>query len=96
MTNKAKFLALVTENDYSTLEQVKWRIQNRNHLRASQQIALQVLMRLDELNWEQRDLAREMGVSSLQVNKIVRGKESLEFEIQVKLQALLGISIIAS
>ena len=49
MTNKEKFLALVSEKDSGTLERNRDRIRNRSMLRESQQIALKVLMKLDEL-----------------------------------------------
>lgn len=96
MTNKEKFLALVAQSDHSTLEQVQWRIKNREMLRESQKIALKILTRLDELVWTQKDLAREMGVSPQQVNKIVSGKENLGLETQIKLQRILDIPILAS
>lgn len=96
MTHKEKFLVLVSEDDHATIDQVKWRIQNRELLRRSQKIALQILNRLDELGWEQTDLAREMGLSYQQVSLIVSGKEKPLPEIQIKLEALLGISIVAS
>lgn len=92
MTNKEKFLALISEDDQTTIGQVKWRIQNRELLKESQKIALQVLKKLDALGWDQTDLAREMGISSQQVSLIVSGKETLSPEIQNQLKALFGIS----
>ncbi len=96
MTNKEKFLALVSEPDPSTLEQVKWRIKNRAMLRESQKIALKVLSKLDELGWKQADLARKMGVSPQQITKIVSGKENLGLETQIKIQEILDVPILAS
>jgi transcriptional regulator with XRE-family HTH domain len=97
MTNKEKFLALVSEKDnHSTLEKIKWRIENRAMLRESQKIALKVLLKLDELGWKQADLAREMGVSPQQITKIVSGKENLSIATQVKLQDILNIPVLAS
>lgn len=96
MTNKEKFLALVSGTDHSTLEQVEWRIKNRDMLRESQRIALKILAKLDKLDWTQKDLAREMGVSPQQVSKIVSGKENLGLETQIKLQNILDIPILAS
>ncbi|MBK9256407.1 MAG: helix-turn-helix transcriptional regulator [Saprospiraceae bacterium] len=65
-------------------------------LRESQQIAMKVLMKLDEMDWSQRDLAREMGVSPQQISKIVSGKENLTIETQIKLQNILNIPVLAS
>ncbi len=96
MTNKEKFLALVSKEKTDTLEQVKERIDNRAMLRESQKIALKVLLKLDELEWTQRELATKMGVSPQQISKIVSGKENLTIETQVKLQDILDIPILAS
>jgi transcriptional regulator with XRE-family HTH domain len=96
MTNKEKFLKLVSGEDTKTIAEVKQRIKNRAMLRESQQIAIKVLMKLDELAWSQKDLAREMGVSPQQITKIVSGKENLTIETQIKLQNILNIPVLAS
>jgi transcriptional regulator with XRE-family HTH domain len=96
MTNKEKFLNLVSGEDSKTLAEVRKRIKNRAMLRESQQIALKVLMKLDELGWTQKDLANKMGVSPQQITKIVSGKENLTIETQVKLQGILEIPVLAS
>ncbi|MBP6447449.1 MAG: helix-turn-helix transcriptional regulator [Saprospiraceae bacterium] len=96
MTNKEKFLALVSEEDDRTMVQNTWRIKNRSMLRESQKIALKVLTKLDELGWSQRDLAEKMEVSPQQISKIVSGKENLTIDTQIKLQNILDIPILAS
>ena len=96
MTNKEKFLQLVSEEDTNTLAEVKERVKNRAMLRESQQIALKVLMKLDDLGWSQRDLANAMKVTPQQITKIVSGKENLTIETQIKLQNTLDIPILAS
>ena len=96
MTNKEKFLALVSEKDSGTLERNRDRIRNRAMLRESQQIAMKVLMKLDELGWSQRDLAKKMAVTPQQITKIVSGKENLTIETQIKLQNILDIPVLAS
>lgn len=96
MTNKEKFLALVSEEDPGTLERNRERIKNRAILRESQQIALKVLLKLDDLGWSQKDLAEKMGVSPQQISKIVSGKENLTIETQIKLQNILDIPVLAS
>ena len=96
MTNKEKFLALVTEKDTSFLEELNKRKENREMLRESQTIAFKILFRLDELGWSQKDLAEAMKVSPQQINKIVKGTENLTLETQVKLQSVLKIAILAS
>lgn len=96
MTNKDKFLQLVSNADTKTLAEVKQRIKNRELLRESQQIAIKVLMKLDALGWTQKKLAMEMKVSPQQITKIVSGKENLTIETQIKLQNILDIPILAS
>ena len=92
MTNKEKFLGLVSKEDTGTLERNQQRIRNRAMLRESQQIALKVLMKLDDLGWSQKDLAKVMDVTPQQITKIVSGKENLTIETQIKLQNVLGIT----
>lgn len=96
MKNKQKFLELVTEKDTSVIKEIKWRKDNRDMLRESQNIAFKVLIRLDELKWSQKDLAKAMDVSPQQVNKIVKGKENLTIETQIKIQTILNIPLLAS
>lgn len=96
MTNKEKFLALVSDKKTSTLERNRERIKSRAMLRESQKIAIKVLAKLDDLGWSQKDLAREMDVSPQQITKIVSGKENLTIETQIKLQDILDIPILAS
>jgi transcriptional regulator with XRE-family HTH domain len=96
MTNKEKFLKLVSEEDTNTIIEVKQRIKNRLMLRESQNIAIKVLMKLEELGWSQKDLAREMEVTPQQISKVVSGKENLTIETQIKLQNILNIPVLAS
>lgn len=96
MTNKEKFLELVSDKETDTLKRNRARIQKRNMLRESQYIALKILNRLDELGWTQKKLAEQIGVTPQQINKIVKGKENLTLETQTKLQAVLEIPILAS
>jgi len=96
MTNKEKFLKLVSDEQTDTLKNNRKRIANREMLRESQRIALKVLIRLDELGMTQKQLAEKMCVSPQQVNKIVKGQENLTLETIVKLQNLLDLPLLAS
>jgi transcriptional regulator with XRE-family HTH domain len=96
MTNKEKFLQLVSGKDSEILGEIRQRKKNRAMLRESQQIAIKVLVRLDEIGWSQKKLAEVMGVSPQHITKIVSGKENLTIETQVKLQSTLNIPILAS
>lgn len=96
MSNKDNFLKLVSEQKTPTVERVKERMRNSAMLHESKQIALKVLVKLDEVGWSQKDLANKMGVSPQQINKIVSGKENLTLETLVKLQDLLNIPLLAT
>ncbi len=96
MTNKEKFMALVSPEKTSTISEIKARNKNRAVLRESQKIAFKVLLKLDDLGWSQKDLAKAMAITPQQVNKIVSGKENLTLKTQVKLQQVLDIAILAS
>lgn len=96
MTNKEKFQNLISKEKSNTISRNRDRIKNRARLRESQDIALKVLNKLDDLGWSQRKLAEELKVTPQQVNKIVKGKENLTLETQVKLQQVLDIPILAS
>ncbi len=96
MTNREKFMALVTEIDTKTEEKNNWCIANKLWLRVSQDIAFDILEKLDDLGWTQKDLAEKMGVSPQYVNKLVKGSENLTLETLVKLQGILDIPILAS
>jgi transcriptional regulator with XRE-family HTH domain len=96
MSNKEKFLKLVSAEDTKTIAGVKDRIKNRDMLQESQKIALKVLARLKDLGWSQKDLANQLNVSPQQVTKIVSGKENMTIDTQIKLQNILNIPILAS
>jgi len=96
ITNRSNFSLLVTPNENNTLKRNKERIKNRDMLKESQNIALKILMQLNQLGWSQKDLALKMEVSPQQISKIVSGKENLTIETQIKLQNILDIPILAS
>lgn len=93
-TNKDKFLALVSEIETETIEEVKLRIENKSWLKVSKEIAIKVLLRLDELGWSQKMLAEKMNVSPQQINKIVRGQENLTLATILRLEENLEIQIL--
>ncbi len=95
MTNKEKFLALVSEQDSSVLEQIKWRRENRSWLNRSQAVALKVLRTLREKGLSQKDLAEKLSVSPQQVNKWVKGNENFTFETIAKLESALNIELMS-
>ena len=95
MTNKEKFLALVSDEKTNIFEEIAYRKKNRYVLRESKRIATKVLLQLELLGWSKRDLANKMEVSARQISKIVRGSENLTLSTIVKLQEVLNIKLLA-
>lgn len=95
MANKEKFLGLVSDDAVSnTVERAKERQAKRAQHRISQMIALNILKRLEELGWKQKDLAEKMGVSPQQVNRWVKGKENFTIETLVHIGGALKVELI--
>lgn len=94
MTNKEKFLALVSKKETKTVERAKERLSKKSYSKLSNQIAFEILERLDELKWSQVRLAKEMGVSPQQVNKWVKGNENFTLDTLGKLGEVLGVELI--
>ena len=95
MTNKEKFLALVSKEETKTVERATSRLAHKGYSKLSNLIAFEILERLDELGWKQKDLAERMEVSPQQVNKWVKGNENFTLETLVVLSEVLGVELIA-
>lgn len=94
MTNKEKFLNLVSKEETKTVDRAKARIAKKAYTKISNKIAIVILTRLDELKWKQKDLAEKMEVSPQQVNKWVKGNENFTLDTLAKLNQVLGIELI--
>ena len=94
MTNKERFLDLVSKVETNTVERAKARIAKKTYTKISNKIAIAILTRIDELNWKQKDLAEKMEVSPQQVNKWVKGNENFTLDTLVKLSQVLDIELI--
>ncbi len=96
MTNlDEKLEALLSkEKGVTWLEAANWRFENKDWLKLSQKIAMKILDRLDELDLTQNELVNLMGVSDLEMNKIVQGKENLSLETIAKLSNVLKMELI--
>ncbi|WP_286856442.1 MULTISPECIES: helix-turn-helix transcriptional regulator [Sphingobacterium] len=95
MTNKEKFLALVSKEETKSVERAKTRLAYKRYSKLSNLIAFEILERLDELGWKQKDLAKKMSVSPQQVNKWVKGNENFTLETLVGLSEVLCVELIA-
>jgi len=96
MTSKEKYLKRIAGQETDAIKEAKERIENRSWLRESKKLALQILVRLDELEWTQKILSSELGVSPQYVNKLLKGNEKFGFDIIVKLQEVLDLPILYS
>lgn len=67
---------------------------NESWLRHSQNIALIMLDKMDELKMTQKQLAEKMKCSHQYVSKVLKGQENLSLETLTKIERALGISII--
>lgn len=90
---KKKFTEVAEKEKSKWIEKAKYRRENREWLLKSRRIALRVLGVLKERGMQQKELAKQLGVSPQQVSKIVKGKENLTLETISKLEAVLGISL---
>jgi ribosome-binding protein aMBF1 (putative translation factor) len=91
---KEKLSNLASDRPSDWKAKTKYRRENREWLRKSAAIAVQILDALKAQDLSQKDLAERMNVSPQQVNKIVKGKENLTLETISNLEIALGIQII--
>lgn len=94
MSNKEKFLNLVSKEKSNTLDEIQWRKENRDWLRKSQGIAFKILKALRDQKITQKELAIKLDVSPQQVNKWVKGKENFRLDTISKLETALGLDLV--
>ncbi len=93
MTNKQKFQKLSSGKNEKLIEEIKFRNANRVWLKNSKKIALEILLKLDELGWSQTELAEKLNVSKQYVHKLLKGNEKFGFEILSEIEDKMGICI---
>jgi transcriptional regulator with XRE-family HTH domain len=77
-------------------KEADFRITNRKWLRYSSHIARRILSAIeDTAGLNQSELARQVGVSSQYVSKIIQGKENLTLETIAKLSEALKVELIS-
>lgn len=94
MTNKDKFLSLVSKEETKTVARAKDRLAKKSYSKLSNLIAFEILEQLDELSWSQKKLAEKMNVSPQQVNKWVKGNENFTIATLARLGEVLGVELI--
>lgn len=75
-------------------EKAEWRESNKEWLRYSQDIAMKMLDRMDELGLTQKSLAERMGCSQQYVSKVLKGTENLSIETIYKIERALDLQIL--
>lgn len=77
------------------LEQARIRKENKEWIRISQDIALNIHFYLKQLNISQKELAFRMGVTPPYIAKLLKGKENMTIETICKLQTILNKELIS-
>lgn len=75
-------------------EEAEYRAANKSWLRYSQNIAMMMLDKMEELGLTQKSLAEKMGCSQQYVSKILKGKENLSIETICKIEIALELSLL--
>lgn len=86
--------SLVSDKPSRWEERALWRKENEAWLKKSAEIALKVLREIRVKSITQKDLAERVGVSSQQINKLLKGQENMSLATICKLESALGISLI--
>jgi transcriptional regulator with XRE-family HTH domain len=76
-------------------ERAKFRKENREWLRMSQDIALSLHYYLRNTGMSQKQLAEKMCVSAVYVGKLLKGGENLTLETICKIQNVIGENIVS-
>lgn len=75
-------------------ERAEWRRANREWIRRSQEIAVRMLDKMDQMHLTQKALAERMGCSQQYVSKVLKGQENLSLETITKIELALNIDIL--
>ena len=75
-------------------EKAEFRRANKSWLRYSQQIAMQMLGKMEETGLNQRGLAERMVCSQQYVSKILKGQENLSIETICKIEDALELELL--
>jgi transcriptional regulator with XRE-family HTH domain len=92
-TNLEKLKRVDSKSTSGWVKKSEWRKSNESWLDESFRIGVEVLEALRNRGMSQADLAKVVGVSPQQINKIVRGTENLTLETKHKLGRALGIEL---
>ena len=80
--------------DSSFLENARYMQANKRWIRRSQDIAIIMLNKMDELHLTQVDVAERMGCTQQYVSKLLKGQENLSLETMVKIEDALEVELL--
>lgn len=89
-----KLAKLAAKEASNWIADAEYRQANRDWLRKSGAIAVQILGALKAQALSQKELADRLGITPQQISKIVKGHENLTLETICKLETALGIQLI--
>ena len=92
--NLEKLASLAKPQSEKEKEQSRYRRENRDWLRMSQEIALCLHYYLRNAGLTQKELADKMGVSAVYVGKLLKGGENLTLETICKIQNVICENIV--
>jgi transcriptional regulator with XRE-family HTH domain len=92
--NLNKLAEVAKPRSEESKEQERFRKENRDWLRISQEIALALRYFLRTEHMTQKALAEKMGLSSVYVSKLLKGGENLTLETICKIQSVIGQDLI--
>lgn len=75
-------------------EEAEERQANRSWLRHSRNIAMKMLVKMNDEGITQSQLAERMGCKQQQVSRILKGKENLTLETLSRIEGALDISLL--
>ena len=92
--NTEKLASMAKPQSEKEKEQARYRKENRDWLRMSQEIALCLHYYLRKAGLTQKELADKMGVSAVYVGKLLKGGENLTLETICKIQNVICENIV--
>lgn len=93
--NLEKLQKVAKPRSETAVKRAQERKENREWLRMSQDIALNLHYCLRNTGMSQKDFADKMGVSAVYVGKLLKGGENLTLETICKIQYALGEKIVS-
>lgn len=83
-----------SKNHSKWREKAEWRMANREWLRYSQQIAMMMLDKMEELGLTQKSVAEWMGCSQQYISRLLKGTENLSIETISNIEGALDLAIL--